>query len=239
MAKKHTSERRAIAEKLRREQERKERLRSLSILGACGLVVVLLLGAAVYKYVADQRATDKVKNTALSTFGVSAAAAGCAPIKTRSAQGNSQHVAPPTPIRYPDAPPAFGKHWPNFLTGSELRTFYTRSDVPQIERLVHSLEHGHTILWYDDTVKQGSKDYQAIQQMGQKLGLDSYFIAAPYVTKTDGGTFPKGKHVALTHWTGPDSQKGVWEYCGRPSGSVVQSFMEKYPPSSAPEPGSA
>ncbi|MDQ6641362.1 MAG: DUF3105 domain-containing protein [Actinomycetota bacterium] len=239
MAKQKSSDRKAIAEKLRREQQRKERIRSLSILGACGLVVVILLGAAITKYVADQRAVSKVQNTALENIGVSKAAAGCAPIKTKSAQGSGQHVTPPTPITYPDAPPAFGKHWGNYLTPTELRTFYTRSDAPQIERLVHSLEHGHTILWYDDSIKTGSQDYQAIQQLGSRLGADTYFMAAPYITALDGGTFPVGKHVALTHWTGPNKQTGVWEYCARPSGSVVKSFMATYPKQDAPEPGAA
>ena len=72
---------------------------------------------------------------------------------------------------------------------------------------MHSLEHGHTILWYDDSIKKGSEAYQQIQQIGDKLGLDSYFIAAPW-TAGDGRSFPSGKHIALTHWTGPKDQDG-------------------------------
>jgi hypothetical protein len=230
-------ERKAKIEQLRREQQRKERRRSLAILGACGVVVLGLLLAAVIPYVQHQHQIAKTKGEALSKIGVSQAAAGCAPVKTRSAQGSGQHIPAPTVINYPDAPPAFGKHWPNYLQPSELRTFYTRSDAPQIERMVHSLEHGHTILWYDDTIKEGSADYQAIQAMGKKLGLDSYFIAAPYITKDDGGRFPAGKHIALTHWTGGSSQKGVWEYCTKASGAVTQKFMDAYPKTNAPEAG--
>ena len=54
--------------------------------------------------------------------------------------------------------------------------------------------------------------------------------------EADGGSFPEGKHVALTHWTGPDNQKGVTQYCAAPSGAVVKQFMADYPASSAPEP---
>ena len=72
---------------------------------------------------------------------------------------------------------------------------------------MHSEEHGHTILWYDDTIKAGSKEYKQIQQMADKLGLDSYFMAAPWTSKDEGGkSFPGGKHVALTHWTGRRSR---------------------------------
>ncbi len=239
MSKQKNAERKAMIEQLRREQQRKERLRTWGILGVCGLVVVLLLGFAVGKYVKDQKAADRIKNAPASSIGVSGSAASCSPVKTVDASGNSQHLSPPQPISYPDAPPAYGQHWGNFLTGSEIRPFYTRDDVPEIERLVHSLEHGYTILWYDDTIKTGSADYKAIQQMGEKLGPDGYFMVAPYITKTDGGTFPSGKHVAFTHWTGPAKQTGVWEYCARPSGTVAQDFVKKYPPDNAPEPGAA
>jgi hypothetical protein len=44
-------------------------------------------------------------------------------------------------------------------------------------------------------------------------------------------------HVALTHWTGPQDQQGITEYCAAPSGAVVQSFMDDYPESNAPEAG--
>ncbi|MEP6814271.1 MAG: DUF3105 domain-containing protein, partial [Marmoricola sp.] len=185
-----------------------------------------------------QRELDRVKNLALSKIGVAQSAAGCSPILKKSAQGSGQHLNPPTVIRYPDAPPAFGKHWGNFLTGSEIRSFYTRSDRPPVERLVHSLEHGHTILWYDDAVKKGTKAYDQVEQISTKFSANAYFIAAPW-NSSDGGAFPAGKHIALTHWTGPKNQQGVWEYCGKPSGVVVEGFTAKYPSDNAPEPGSA
>jgi hypothetical protein len=239
VAKQKTSDRKAIAEKLRREQQRKERQRSLMILGACALVVVGLLAAAVIPYVNHQRDLDRIKGTAIAKIGVPATAAACSPIKTKSAEGSGQHINPPQVIRYPDAPPAFGKHWGNFLTGSEIKNFYSRSDRPEIERLVHSLEHGHTILWYDDTVKPGTAAYDQVKQIADKFSADDYFMSAPYETKLDGGTFPSGKHIALTHWTGPDKQTGVWEYCGKPSGEVVKDFTTKYTKDNAPEPGAA
>ena len=60
-------------------------------------------------------------------------------------------------------------------------------------------------------------------------------MAAPW-KETDGDPFPSGKHLALTHWTGPEDQLGVTQYCGAPSGAVLGKFMEKYPATSAPEP---
>ena len=37
---------------------------------------------------------------------------------------------------------------------------------------MHSLEHGHTILWYDDTVKPGTEAYDDIQPIAEKFGPD-------------------------------------------------------------------
>jgi hypothetical protein len=233
--------RRAIAEQMRKEQQRKERRRSLLILGVCVLVVVVLLGSAVFVYVKDKREKDKLAGQPIEKIGAAASAAGCDPVKSKKVNIKVQadgtyHVPSGSTVDYPDAPPAFGYHWGNFLSGSELRTFYARKDRPEIERLVHSLEHGHTILWYDDSIKDGSEAYQQIQQIGDKLGLGSYLMAAPW-TARDGGSFPSGKHIALTHWTGAPDQKGVTQYCAKPSGQVIQDFLKKYPKTDAPEPG--
>jgi hypothetical protein len=231
-------DRRAVAEQLRREQAQRERRRSLLILGACVVVVLALLAAALIPYLKQVRKDNAAAATPVSDLGVSSAAAKCDPAKEQKATGNNVHIAPPKVIKYPEAPPAFGPHWGNFLQGPEIRTFYTPSDRPQLERLVHSLEHGHTIIWYDDTVKPGSKDYEALQQISRKLGLGSYVMSAPWTPK-DGKAFPSGKHIAITHWTGPQNQQGVTQYCAAPSGSVVQDFLKKYPKEDAPEPGAA
>ncbi len=231
-------DRRAVAEQLRREQARNERRRSMLILGACIVLVVGLLAAALVPYVKQVRAENKAAATPVSAFGVSPTAAKCDPVEKKKATGNNQHVSPPKTIAYPDAPPASGPHWGNFLQGSEIRTFYSPSDRPQIERLVHSLEHGHTIIWYDDTITPGSKDYRALQQITRKLGLGSYVMASPWTSK-DGKGFPSGKHVAITHWTGAHKQQGVTQYCAAPSGAVVQDFVKQYPKENAPEPGAA
>jgi hypothetical protein len=227
--------RRAIAEQMRKDQARKERRRSLLILGVCVLVVVALLGTAIFVYVQDLREEQKAAGTPLAELGVETSAAGCDPVAKEKATGNNDHIDPPQKISYPGAPPSSGPHWGNYLQGSEIRSFYTTTDRPEVERLVHSLEHGHTILWYDDTVEKGSDAYRTVQSISDKFGEGDKFIAAPWQA-SDGGAFPSGKHVALTHWTGPEDQEGVTQYCAAPSGAVVEKFMDDYPASDAPEP---
>jgi hypothetical protein len=231
-------ERRALVEKMRQEQARKERRRSMAILGVCIVAVIGLLAAALIPYLKDRADEKRLQGLPIDKIGVSTAKAACDPIKTADASGNAEHIPSGTPIDYPDAPPAFGKHWGNFLVGSEIRPFYTVDDRPELERMVHSLEHGHTIAWYDDTVKPGTKAYDDLKAIAEKLPASSYFMAAPWKPE-DGKAFPEGKHVVLTHWTGPDNQKGIWEYCGAPSGAVVKKFLQDYPAKDAPEPGAA
>jgi hypothetical protein len=236
------SERRAMVEQMRAEQARKERMRSLAILGTCVLIVIGLLGVAVFKYVQDNRANS----VAIDKIGASTATAACDDIVTKQPTGlnrsgaKGNHVNIGDAVTYPDAPPAFGQHWPNFLQPSEYRNFYSTADRPEVQRLVHSLEHGHTLIWYDDTIKEGSQAYKDLQAIARKYdGTSTYVNIVPWES-TDGGAFPDGKHVVLTHWAGPqDKQMGIWEYCGKPSGSVIQDFVKKYPNTDAPEGGAA
>ena len=226
MAKKNAreNERRALAEQMRRDQARKERTRSIAVLGVCVVIVIALLhgGPKAALRQAPSDAQSRVEATPLAQIGATTAAASCSPVTTKAANGNDVHLPIGTKIDYPDAPPAFGKHWGNFLQGSEIRNFYTTQDRPPLERLVHSLEHGHTILWYDDTVRPGTPAYTEIQQIADKLPASAYFMSAPW-TSADGAAFPSGKHVAFTHWTGPDNQRGATQYCGAPSGQALTS----------------
>ena len=64
---------------------------------------------------------------------------------------------------------------------------------------MHNLEHGYTILWYDDTIAKDLKQKDAIEAISKKMS-EERFIAAPW-TSDDGKAFPDGKHIALTRWT--------------------------------------
>jgi hypothetical protein len=237
-------ERRAMVEKMRQEQARKERIRSMSILGVSVVVVLGLLGTAVFAYVKDNRQQAKLDNTAISNIGASVSAAACDKVITKAPTGieasgaTGNHADIGTKIKYSAAPPAYGQHWPNFLSSTEIRNFYSPQDRPEVERMVHSLEHGHTLVWYDDTIKSGSSEYKDLEAIAQKYsGTTTYVNILPWEA-TDGGAFPDGKHVALTHWAGSgDKQEGVWQYCGKPSGSVIKQFVKDYPNTDAPEPG--
>lgn len=232
--------RRAIAEQLRKDQARKERMRSGLILGVCVLVVLGLLGTAITVYVRDMQKDKKIAATPLKGLGVSKAAAGCDPLKTTPTDKTQEHISAPTPIPYKDAPPSFGPHRPQ-PAGLE-RKFYDARDRPEVAVLVHNLEHGYTILWYDDSVAENKAELKVIETIASKY-QDERFVAAPW-TDSDGAAFPDGKHIALTRWTADakdpsdeSKQRGNWEYCTATSGTVVSDFFKRWPNEESPEPG--
>ncbi|MGZ4436005.1 MAG: DUF3105 domain-containing protein [Nocardioidaceae bacterium] len=230
-------DRRAVVEQLRRDQQRAERRRTTIVIVACVVVAAAIITPAALTLFKQKQATAGT----LGQIGPSASSAGCQKVFTKPATGNQEHKPVGTDIFYPDAPPAFGPHYPQPADFS--RKFYTATDRPQVEYLVHNLEHGYTLLWYDETVAKNATQLAQVKAIAAKFEgqkLTDKFIAVPWTSK-DGKPFPGGSHVALTHWSaGGDptgkSQKGVWQYCSVPSGAAVSTFVKAYPYSDSPEP---
>jgi hypothetical protein len=231
-------DRRAVIEQMRRDQQRAERRRTIVVISACVVVALLIVGAAAIPLIKQNRAASGD----LDELGAGEKAAGCQPVEKKKATGNQDHKPEGTPISYPDAPPAFGPHYPQ--PAPFQRKFYTADDRPQVEALVHNLEHGYNLLWYDETIAESSDDLATVRAIASKYEgnkLTDKFIALPW-TEEDGKAFPKGTHVALTHWSAggdpsdPSKQQGIWQYCAKPSGAVVAKFTEDFPYSDSPEP---
>jgi hypothetical protein len=234
-------DRRAVIDQMRRDQKRAERRRTIAVIVACAVVGLIIIGAAAIPLIRQ----NKAASGSLSDIGTAKGSAGCQDVVRKKASGTQVHKPEGTPITYGDAPPAFGPHYPTPAAFG--RKFYTVDDRPPVAQLVHNLEHGYTLLWYDATVAgEGSQltDVKAIASKFEGKKLGDKFIAAPWTSK-DGKAFPKGTHVALTHWsaggapTDPTKQEGVWQYCAKPSGAAVSSFMKDYPFSDSPEPQGA
>ena len=249
MAKKPAkSDRQAVIDQIRKKQKGDDRRRGLAIVGVCTLIAVLIVGAAAFKPIKDWWDVRQFKDKDLAAIG--APASDCQKITTKKAEGNQQHVPTGTPVDYTEAPPAFGKHWnePGVAPAPMDRKLYAADDRPALESLVHNLEHGYTILWYDDTIAGDGGAMDELNAIADKLSgttnMRDKFIAAPWTSKDEGGkSFPSGEHVALTHLSAggaggsdPKDQVGVWQYCSDVSGAALDSFMLKYPYTDSPEP---
>jgi hypothetical protein len=242
VAKQQKSERQQKIDQIRKKQASTESRRGYMIVGVCVLVALLIVGAAAYQPIKNR--LDMGEFEALDVAEIGVPASECSEVRTEPAEGNQQHVEPGTPLDYPEAPPAFGRHydiWADFET-----KFYTEGDRPPLGELVHNLEHGYTILWYDETAADDPEMMDQIRGLASKFtggsNLRLKFKAVPW-TSEDGGEFPDGQHIALTHWsvggageTDESKQVGVWQYCSAPSGEALETFMEDYPYLDSTEP---
>jgi hypothetical protein len=74
---------------------------------------------------------------------------------------SAAHAAEGTPLTYPSDPPTSGTHWPSWVTPG----FY-KAGQPK-EKLVHSLEHGHVVIYYDQK-KLSAEQLDALQKLAGK-----------------------------------------------------------------------
>lgn len=236
------ADRRAVVEQMRREQQRKERRSTLLTIGAAVMIGAIIIGVAVWQLLKE---SSSAATGPLASIGVPMDEAGCQELITKKATGSAVHEPTGKKILYPDAPPADGPHWGNALAPQEVRRFYTADDRPELERLVHSLEHGWSILWYDSSIADDEAAVGELEGIAEEFpdvtDRDQKIIIAPWTSEDQNGTaFPDGAHLALTHWSRGEGEKtsdqvGVWQYCDKVSGEVVQQFMTDYPASDSPE----
>lgn len=231
-SKQQERDRRAKIEAMRKAEQSKQRRKSMLFIVLAGIVGLgLIAAAAVPAYLKGRN--DPAKK-ALSSFGVSAAQASCDDATDDPATGGNDHREDGTAIEYPDIPPSSGPHWqqPAFPA----RAFYTQRDRPAVEQLVHNLEHGYTILWYDDTITGADRsELEDISASAREDGATrGKFIVAPW--DDERGRLPDGKHVALSHW---GAEQGHRQLCGKVSGAVVKEFITQFPATDSPEPNAA
>jgi hypothetical protein len=232
-------DRKAKIAEMQRQAKRAERRRTLLIVGTAVAVVALIAGAVGFAILRERPPSGE-----LATLGVAASAASCDPVTTDKASGGSVHVGPGTDqpnvtrVKYSTVPPTSGQHFASPQYPS--RAFYTTKDRPAMETLVHNLEHGYTILWYDATAT--AKQQATLRAVAEKAratdaARDKFIVSA---WDPSYGAFPAGKHFALSHWAaGPQDltkQAGHRELCGDVSGDVVQKFITQFPHTLAPEP---
>lgn len=242
MAKQDKSDRRAVLESMRSQQKNADRRRNFMIVGACCVIALLIVGAAAYGPIKSRYDLKKFNDIKLADIGAPATA--CGEVTTKPATGGSDHVQEPTPIAYAESPPAFGQHY-DVWEGLE-RKLYTTADRPPLGRLVHNMEHGFTVLWYDESAADDPDQMETLRGLATKFkGTDNFrlkFKAAPWLAG-DGEAFAKDQHIAFTHWSaggvGDDAtgeQVGVWQYCSEISGAALETFMLDYPYTDSPEP---
>ncbi|WP_110241732.1 DUF3105 domain-containing protein [Nocardioides gilvus] len=241
MAKQDKTSRQAKIDEIRNSSKTADRRRGGMIIGVAVALGLLIIFAAAWKPVTDWWDMREFDSKELAAIGASADS--CQEVTTAPANGMQNHVPQGSPLEYEEAPPAFGPHYDSWEPIE--RKFYS-SDRPDLGYLVHNLEHGYTILWYDETIADDEEQITTLKGLAGKFDSDNFrnkFKIAPW-TSEDGAEFPEGQHVAMTHWSvggagedDPAKQVGVWQYCSEPSGAALETFMKDYPYMDSPEPG--
>ena len=219
-----------------RKQEAGERRRRMIAIGAVSAAVVGVIGVTAFLAVSGEEA-DPAAGQGPVGIGSNAT---CTDDELIPADGGGDHVE--TDVTYDTTPPAFGPHRPIWEQVAAGRKLYEADDRPEIESLVHNLEHGYSILWYDQSVADDSDAMDAVEEIVDKFPgpavAEGKFIAVPWLAE-DGDPFPDGNHVALSHWSVKgDGQtgQGVIRYCSGPNGDEVDDFVTAWPYSDSPEP---
>jgi hypothetical protein len=236
VARRNPTSRRERLEQMRREQQRAERRRTLVIITTAVLVGVVIIGAAAWVPVNNW--INDPRREPMSAFGVPAGEAGLSAVTNDSGAGVADHVPTGENVDYDTAPPSAGPHWE--APAPFDRKFYTTDDRPDLETLVHNLEHGYTIVWYDETIAADDAQMADLRDIARRFESSQpdnakKLIVAPW-TADDGDPFPKGKHLAFTHWS---RGAGHRQYSTRVSGEALERFMKKYPAEDSPEPYAA
>ncbi len=238
-----TERQRLIDETLKKQKSADKRRGNVIIAGAV-LIALVIIGIAAGPVVVGNFKEAAYSDTPINEIGASASV--CQKPIEKVGEDVGTHVDQTQQVTYDTAPPAFGAHW-NVLgiaPATFREKFYDASDRPELEALVHNLEHGYTIMWYDETIADSATKLAQVKAIARKFkesgdnqNFRNKFIAAPWTDEDeDGKKFPDGQHVAFTHWKGDTTKStGVWQYCSDVSGEALVAFTDKYPYTDAPE----
>jgi hypothetical protein len=221
---------------MQRDQARSDKRRTLLIVAGSIIVGLAIIAVPAFKLIQD----SKTKDTAVTALGAAASAASCDTVVDDKASGTQDHKPDGTVIQYPVSPPSSGPHYQVWAPFG--KTFYT-DDRPPVPNLVHNLEHGYTILWYNEATAKNKEQLDLIEKIAKSKLPDEAngkFIAAP-IKESDGlQPWPAGKNVAFSHWSG-NAQGGTTafghrQFCGSVSGEALNEFIKKFPSTDAQEP---
>lgn len=124
----------------------------------------------------------------------------CQPVQTvapfDAEPGDRAHAEVPL-SRYPSVPPTSGPHSAATLAAG----FYPQP--PPVGQVIHSLEHGAVVIWFDPSVAESEALAQIRQVMGPSgPGQNIHVIIAPYDYPAEGkvGKLPSGVTMAIAAW---------------------------------------
>lgn len=143
------------------------------------LGAVALVGMMIYRVVVDSRAAQVAKAKTEQMEKESKAGCTHSPVKAAIAGlenvacTSANHVAEGRAVSYQSDPPMSGEHWPSWVAPGFFKT-----NQPK-EKLVHSLEHGYIVIYYNEA-KLSASELDAIKALAAKYqGAWDGVVAVP------------------------------------------------------------
>lgn len=192
-------------ETLRRKMARRRIARRgggwLAVAAAAAVVVLLIVRAS-----GGSGPLNKEEKALLARATAAAAAAGCGDVANVAAYnpesldrahigaGGGPATMPPLSA-YRSQPPTSGPHNSVPLAAGQY------PDPPLIDQVIHSLEHGAVVIWYDPSALS-SKELIDLQRFFLKSHERAKVIIAPYnyPDQKTGGKLPADKKMVLVAW---------------------------------------
>ena len=215
-------------EQIRAQMQRRKRNRTIGT-----VLVAVALAAAVIGFLLLPSAGDDVDlpgaEALIASAEEAATAASCDEVRTVEPYGadDQTHIGgegfPTLPdlSTYPSVPPTSGPH-----DGGGTLPAGIYDSPPPMGLLLHSLEHGGAVVWYDPAAPQEEID-RIKAFYGQRVddvpvGQDRV-IVAPYDYPADegAGTLPAGSRMALAAWH-------RLQTCADPSLEVALDFTSRF-----------
>lgn len=208
MAKKPVDDRRRKLDELKKKQKSTERRGTVIAI----VVSLIAAGALITGAVMSSKSSPSAPTEDINAIGVAQGEAGCSEVKEIDAEKlGANHVG--GQVAYPN-PPAAGNHNPQ-PAPRNLR-FYARDTDRAPEQLVHNMEHGYVVVWYDDDLPQ--EEVAMLQSVERSLKDDHpKFIVSPWRR----GKFEGDANVAMSAWARQ-------QLCGKVSGAAIKAFAEQY-----------
>lgn len=206
-ARRTKAERKEEARRQRAELERtmaRSRRRRLIWIGAAIVVAVAVVAVALTRPEEQSQASGRAAEL-LAASAAESTTAGCTDVADvgpyQPEDQDQAHVgtedgpaAMPALSTYPSQPPASGPHADATLPAGVYST------APPMDALVHSLEHGAAIVWYDPDASASA--LAEIQDFYRDADVGSRVIVAPYDYPDEGeaGALAPGSQMTLVSW---------------------------------------
>ena len=168
--------------------------------------------------------------------GTDASQGGCSDEESNAAEAAATTSTRAPTMEYAGVPPVSGKHWAQWPDIE--KTLYAADERPELGELVHSQEHGWTMVWYDESIADDDAAMANLEDVASQVDDADLtkVVIVPWTTATTGTPSPTTRT-----WHSPTGATTTTARSGDSSASsrtldAIIAFSERHPSSESNEP---